>query len=87
MHSIAGRYGIEASATSPLDPESINDAKGWVSNRMPPGQRYRETLHQPALTAIFDLDAARAAPSFDKLWRGVTALLGARGGAAAGGER
>ena len=25
--------------------------------------------------AIFDLDAARAAPSFDKLWRDVTALL------------
>ena len=35
---------------------------------MPAGQGYRETLHQPALTAIFDLDAAREAPSFDKLW-------------------
>ena len=42
---------------------------------MPVGQRYRETLHQPALTAIFDPDAARAAPSFDKLWRDVTALF------------
>ena len=42
---------------------------------MPAGQGYRETLHQPALTAIFDLDAAREAPSFDKLWRDVTALL------------
>ena len=43
---------------------------------MPSGQRYRETPHQPALTAIFDLDAARAAPSFDKLWRDVSELLG-----------
>ena len=39
------------------------------------GQRYRETLHQPALTSLFDLDAARAAPSFDKLWRDVIDLL------------
>ena len=43
---------------------------------MPRGQRYRATQHQPALTAIFDLDAARAAPSFDKLWRDVSELLG-----------
>ncbi len=44
---------------------------------MPTGQRYRQTLHQPAFTAIFDLNAARSAPSFDKLWRDVTALLDA----------
>ena len=34
---------------------------------MPGQQPYSETLDQPALTAILDLDAARAAPSFDKL--------------------
>ena len=42
---------------------------------MPPDRKYRPTLHQAALTKLFDLDAARAAPSFDKLWRDVTALL------------
>ena len=42
---------------------------------MPLGQRYRETLHQAAFSAIFDLDTARAAPSFDKMWRDVTSLL------------
>ena len=42
---------------------------------MPHGQRYRPTLHQAALTTIFDLDAARTAPSFDKLWRDVIDLL------------
>jgi hypothetical protein len=73
--SIAGHHGIDVSAAPPVDPESIRDAKGWLSKQMPAGQGYRETLHQPALTAIFDLDAARAAPSFDKLWRDVTALL------------
>ena len=65
--SIAGQYGIDAAATAPDDPESIRGAKEWLGARMPHGQRYRATLHQAALTAIFDLDAARAAPSFDKL--------------------
>ena len=73
--SIAGQHGIDGAATPPDDPESVTGAKEWLRARMPPGQRYRETLHQPALTTIFDLDAARTAPSFDKLWRDVIDLL------------
>ena len=73
--SIAGRQEIAERTTPPTDPESINDAKGWLSERMPPGRRYRETLHQPALTAVFNVDAARSAPSFDKMWRDVSDLL------------
>ncbi len=42
---------------------------------MPPGRSYRPTLDQAALTSVFDLDAARNAPSFDKLWRDVSELL------------
>ena len=75
--SIAGHHGIDAATTAPDDPESIRGAKEWLGARMPRGQRYRATLHQSALTAIFDLDAARAAASFDKLWRDVGELLGA----------
>lgn len=73
--SIAGKRGIAESAAPPSEPESIRDAKGWLSAHMPSDQPYRPTLHQPALTAIFDLDSARKAPSFDKLWRGVDSLL------------
>ena len=47
---------------------------------MPPGQRYRPTLHQSKLTAVFDLDSARAVPSFNKLWRDVSAIAGSCGG-------
>ena len=75
--SIAGHHNIDTRTTAPNDPESIRGAKEWLRNKMPRGQRYSETLHQPALTRIFDLDAARAAPSFDKLWRDVSELLGA----------
>lgn len=73
--SIAGRYDIDPATTAPGDPESIRGAKEWLGARMPRGRRYRATLHQAALTAIFDLDAARTAPSFDKMWRDVSYLL------------
>jgi hypothetical protein len=73
--SIAGHRSLDASITAPADAESIADAKGWLSDRMAPGHSYRETLDQPALTDVFDLNAARVAPSFDKLWRDVGALL------------
>ena len=73
--SIAGQRGVDESASPPPNPESIRDAKGWLSVRMPRGQRYRPTLHQAALSAVFDLDTARASPSFDKMWRDVNSLL------------
>lgn len=73
--SIAGRRGIRKDAAPPSDPESIRGAKEQLRKLMPPGRRYRETIDQPALTEVFDLAAAQAAPSFDKLWRDVKSLL------------
>ncbi|MCB9881785.1 MAG: DUF4276 family protein [Planctomycetes bacterium] len=73
--SIANRRDLPPDLEPPPDPESIRDAKGWLSARMPPGRSYRETRDQVALSALFDLDLARAAPSFDKLVRDVLALL------------
>lgn len=74
-NSVAGRQDIDPGAVPPDQPESIRNAKGWLTRRMPPGRSYQETLDQPALTAIFDLQAAKRAPSFDKLWRDVATLL------------
>ncbi len=73
--SIAGKRGISPSVTPPVDPESIQSPKAWLRRHMPSDQPYRESLDQAALSAVFDLEAARAAPSFDKLWRDVQALL------------
>ena len=78
--SLAGHRGIDEGASPPPDPESIRNAKGWLRARMPRGQRYRETRHQAAFTASIDLASARRAPSFDKMWRDVSALLGATNG-------
>ena len=59
----------------PPEPESIRDAKGWLSKYHLGGRSYKETIDQAALTAVFDIDAARAAPSFDKLYRDMSWLL------------
>lgn len=74
--SVAGRRDIKPDIVSPPDPEAVRDAKGWISKRMAPGRSYSPTTDQPALTAVFDMDAARKrAPSFDKLYRAVESLL------------
>lgn len=73
--SIAGHRSLDASITAPAAPESIADAKRWLTDRMAPGRSYRETLDQPALTDVFDMNSARAAKSFDELWRDVGSLL------------
>ncbi len=73
VESIAGR--AMGAAELHRDPESIKDAKGWLSRNALTGETYRPTRHQARFTAAFDLNAARAAPSFDKLWRDVTSLL------------
>lgn len=73
--SLAGRNGIVEAVERPDDPEAIRDAKGWLSDRMSRGQSYRETIHQASFSACFDLDLARSAPSFDKLWRDVSSLI------------
>lgn len=75
--SIAGWREIDESTMPPPDPESIRGAKEWLTRRMPSNRAYSPTRDQPALTDAFDMDAARSAPSFDKLWRDVTYLLAA----------
>ena len=71
--SLRGRRGLPADLEVPPVPEAIRDAKGWLAERMPRG--YSPTADQPALTGVFDLELARAAPSFAKLIRELTRLL------------
>lgn len=73
--SLAGHHGIHADFSPPADPETVRDAKGLLSANMPPGVSYKPAQDQAALSAVFDLNAARSAPSFDKFWRDVSALL------------
>lgn len=55
-------------------PESIRNAKGRVAQFMP-NAKYSETRHQPAFSALMDLEAAAACRSFRKLQSSMERLL------------
>jgi hypothetical protein len=67
--SLAGHSGLPPDLIAPPDPESIRGAKEWLRRNMAVGRTYSPAIDQPALTNRFDIEAARAAPSFDKLYR------------------
>jgi hypothetical protein len=73
--SLQGRRGLPNDLEPPENPESIRGAKEWLSDKMPSGRNYTETTDQPAFTALFDMNAARAADSFDKCYRAVRHML------------
>lgn len=68
---------IPADLPFPADPESVRDAKGWLSKAMPSGYAYKETVDQAKLTAALDLDYLRAhSPSYRHLEKSLLSLLG-----------
>lgn len=72
--SLRGCRGLPADLARPDQPESIRDAKGWLSARMP--RRYSPTLDQPALSGQFDLqECEQHSRSFRKFSKEVRALL------------
>jgi hypothetical protein len=73
--SLRGLRGLASDLVPPPDPESIRGAKEWLTARMTRGRGYTETLDQSALTASMDLSQARTAPSFDKFFRDVVAIV------------
>ena len=62
--------------THPIIRRRSADAKGMVErHRMEGSRTYRETRDQPALAALFDIEQARRADSFDKCYREIVRLL------------
>ncbi len=73
--SLKSKRSLPDTLSSPADPESIRGAKEWLSRQMPTGVRYSETTDQAALTAAFDMQAARRVDSFDKCYREIFKML------------
>ncbi len=65
--SLRGLDGLPADLVPPANPEHFRDAKGWLGDRMP--GRYDPIRHQSRFSKRMDLDAARTAQSFDRLYR------------------
>jgi hypothetical protein len=75
--SLAGKRGMSTNLAAPPSPEEERGAKQWLTKQMEGSRAYKETLDQPALADVLDLDQARAgSPSFDKLCREVERLIG-----------
>lgn len=77
--SLRGKRNILDTAVAPEDPEAIRGTKQHIERHfLVPGAIYRETVDQPALTALLGLEEARSAPSFNKLCRDLLRLLSPR---------
>lgn len=73
--SLAGRRGFPQDLSPPTNPESVRDAKGWLSDRTQLGQSYKPTVDQAALAQAFDLELAQdGSRSFRKFVKDVLEL-------------
>lgn len=78
IESLKEQYELPSEITAPPDAESIRGAKQWITDHMPPGRIYKETTHQPAMSALFDLDlAASRSRSFRRLVSAIAQILNA----------
>ena len=50
---------IPADTGFPDNPETIRDAKGWLSNALPKGSSYKPTVHQAKITAHLKFEKLR----------------------------
>lgn len=73
--SLAGCAGLRDDIQAPANPESIQGAKEWLTERMVGTRAYTPTLDQPLLASTFDLASALCAGSFEKFHREVERLL------------
>ena len=75
---IRRRLNMQSGAVCPDAPESIRNAKGWLTNFMPSGHAYRETADQDNLTHHIVIDAVHEkSRSFRRLCRAVRELADA----------
>lgn len=77
IESLRGLRGIHAHAVVRVDPETIRDTKGALSQLMAGSRGYVPTHDMSALFGAMDLDeVASRAPSFAKFRRDIAALSG-----------
>ena len=50
LNTIKGLHGIPTTTTLSGEPEAVPNPKQWLSNQMPSGQAYKETLHQASFS-------------------------------------
>lgn len=51
--------GLSPDTAFPDNPETIRDAKGWLSKALPKGSAYKPTVHQAKITSQLDFEKLR----------------------------
>jgi len=76
LERIGSLVGIAEGVVFEGDVESVGSPKGWIARRLPPGRSYSETVDQPALTRVLDLDVvAQRSRSFRRLQHALEELI------------
>lgn len=57
--SFGGRPGLPSGLTYPGEVEGVAAVKSWITQSLPKGRIYKETLDQLAMTRLIDTDKAR----------------------------
>lgn len=75
LPTIAGNYDLPANLVYQGAFEGRRDVKGWLSDQMPPGKIYKETIHQVKMTNSLDIDLALSSRSFQRFYHAVEELV------------
>lgn len=68
LETVGQAVGLPAGVVYDGDVESVRSAKGWINQRVPPGQKYLETRDQVTMSALLDFDlVANRSRSFRRL--------------------
>ena len=76
LDTIKGQRGIGDTAVLSRAAEDVSNPKQWLTNQMPTGQAYKETIHQASLSRSIDIGAAHHnSRSFRRLCHALKQLL------------
>ena len=76
LDTIKGQRGISDTAVLSQAAEDVSSPKQWLTDQMPTGQAYKETIHQASLSRSIDIGTAhRNSRSFRRLCHALEQLL------------
>ena len=76
LDTIKGQRGISDTAVLSQDAEDVSNPKQWLTDQMPTGQAYKETIHQASLSRSIDIgEAHKNSRSFRRLCHALEQLL------------
>ena len=76
LDTIKGQRGISDTAVLSQAAEDVSNPKQWLTDQMPTGQAYKETIHQASLSQSVDIGMAhRNSRSFRRLCHALEQLL------------